>query len=1036
MHMNMHKLALTLAVAGLAAATARAQFAPRHLAVLRAGDNAGNAASDISPNGPHQSPTFVDEFDPANPIVVPSTDSRTNGPVFSVAIPTNDPVSVPPYSAMWFNGHAGSEGYLALSADNSTLAFSGYGGNILAVSGTPSGLNIPRGVCVIDVAGNTYIPYEGSDWYGLGVGPLTNPRGAVSDNGTNNFFGSGGADGNIWFQAGGGPPVVNANLSGTRAVKAINGFVYTSLEHGDGGLQYPAGIYDFSPINTSFQILPPVALPEGDFFVLNLAVPASPPYLNVEGFDLNPQGNIAYMADATYGIAKYVEVAGQWSLACVFAITNNTIPVQTSYPADYTGTFGLVVDWTGNNPIVYATTQEGINGYANSNRVVSINDSYNFSDGLVHSNDITVTTVVAAWSTNLTFHGLSWTPDRRPVITTNPASQSVLTGAPVTFTVAATTNFANTYSWYTNGTLDPSQTTTNSTLASATAGASYYVVVANQFGSVTSTTAILTVNSALTAPGLTSPVPALNVTNAVYDTITLPVTASGTTPMTYQWLQYTSVGGFVPLSDGGDFSGTATATLTIHTTSTADSGSYYVVLNNAAGTPSQNLVAGVTVVNPLPVIFTEPVGTSMASNGIGTLSVGAYPLNATYQWYYGATPTPGGAIQNVAGHWSGATGPTLTDLDAVGADAGSYSVVVTDAGGSVTSAVVTVTIVPLSPFSFLPYTAPGSVYAQNFDSLPDPGVTSTNSGTGAETTIGGTNYFVGETFDFAAPTVANGTQEGGGLNLPGMAGWFSSDSGANEIQATTGDNTTGLIVSFGCTNAATNAGFNPLYPTNNRALGIISSPATSGNTVFALRVRNLTGQSLTNLNLSYVSELWRNTLTTNAVTNYYYVDPFGNATTPTNNWTGGLTNLTFGTNLGRPAPGNALKIFGTNAPIAITNESFVNVPLATPCPQGGILWIVWEEPAPVSGGQGIGIDNLVFSSGPPALTIQAAGSSVAISWPQMFTAYTLQYNNTDISNPGGWQNYALQMPAVFEGINTVTVPIAGTQQYYFRLKGN
>lgn len=98
-----------------------------------------------------------------------------------------------------------------------------------------------------------------------------------------------------------------------------------------------------------------------------------------------------------------------------------------------------------------------------------------------------------------------------------------------------------------------------------------------------------------------------------------------------------------------------------------------------------------------------------------------------------------------------------------------------------------------------------------------------------------------------------------------------------------------------------------------------------------------------------------------------------------------------------------------------------------------MLWIVWEETLAVSGGQGIGIDNLVFSSGPPSLTVQQAGSSAAISWPQMFATYSLQYNNTDISNPAGWQTMT-QTPTVVEGINSVTVPIIQGTQQYFRLK--
>jgi hypothetical protein len=1023
--MNTHKLALTLGLAFLVAATARAQFLPRNLAVLRAGDNGTNAASSLA--GAHQSPVFVDQFDPVVPIAISGTNTGTNGPLFSVAIPTNDPASVPPFAALWFNGHAGTEGYLALSGDASTLSFSGYGGDILSVQGTPSGLSIPRGICVIDVMGSNYIPYEGPAWYGLGAGSQTNPRGVVSDNGTNNFFGSGSLDGNEWYQPGNSStPESIQNLSSVRAVKIINGFFYTSLQGNDGGSQYPPGIYDYSPVDLGGGLLPPVALPEGDIFFLNLVVPASPLYPNVESFDLNPRKNIAYIADSAYGIQKYVEVAGNWTLACAFGITNNTSGSVTSFPASYTGCFGLVVDWSGSYPVLFATTTEGAGGFANANRVIRIDDNYNFTDGKLHTNDISVTTLATGWSANIAFRGLAWTPDRRPVITGNPASQSVVAGTPVTFSVGATTNFGNTYQWYVNGALDSSQTTTNYAVPFASVSGGYQVVVTNQFGAVTSAVATLTVTPLPAAPTLTSPVPALNLTNVLYDTITIPVTTSGTTPLSYQWWQDTTQGATL-LSDGGDFSGAATGTLAITVSSTADAGSYYVVLNNGVGAPSSNLAATVNLITPLPIIFSEPVNTRVASNGVANLTALGYPLDVTYQWYQGTTQL------SDDGHWSGSRSSTLIDTDAVAADTGSYSVVVADAGGSVTSIVVTLTVETPAPFSAVAYTSPGMVYAQNFNSLPDPGVTSVNNSTGIQVTIAGTNYFLGNPFDFSATNI-----QGGGLNLPAMVGWFSSDTGNEQIQATTGDNTTGLIVSFGCTNAVNT--INPLYPTNNRALGIISSPATSaggsaGNpsdAVFALRLRNLSGQTLTNMNLSYVSELWRNTLVSNMVSNYYYVDPFGTNGTPTNNSTGALTTLLFPTNLGSA---HFTKTWGTNAPIATNQISFVNLPLAAPWPPGGILWIVWEETTATSGAQGIGIDDLVFSSGPPVLTIQRTGSSVAISWPEMFTGYTLQSNSTDISQPADWQTYS-QTPTVFEGINTVTVPVLPGAYQFFRLKSN
>ncbi|MGP8200266.1 MAG: immunoglobulin domain-containing protein [Limisphaerales bacterium] len=1033
------KFALMAGLAGLVAATAHAQFSPNKLAVLRAGDNGTSAASSL--NGAHQAPAFVDQYDPVTPIVIPNTDTGTEGPLFSVAIPTNDPESGP-YEAMWFNGHAGTEGYLALSEDLSSLTFTGYGGDILAQSGTPSQLNIPRGICVINQAGASSIAYEGSDWYGLGAGSQTNPRGVVSDDGVDNFWGSGSLDGTEWYNPSeSDPPVTVQNLNSSRQVKIINGVFYTSLQEGDGGGLYPQGIYDLQTEGGGF----PVTLPIGDAFFLNLVVPASAQYPNVEGFDMNPQRNTAYMADNTFGIQKYIEVDGNWTLACSFAMTNNTSTGTPVYPGSYTGCFGLVVDWSGANPVVFATTTEGNGGYANSNRLVRINDDYNFTDGQVHDVSADLVTLATGWSGNIAFRGLAWTPNLAPAITSNPASQSVVAHTPVTFTVGATAIHANTYEWFVNGVLDASQTTASYPVSSpplGDSGSTYQVIVSNTYGAVTSLVANLTVTSSATSPSITSPVPALRVTNAVYDTITIPVTASGTTPLNYQWYQSTSPGSSTQLSDSGDFTGTATGTLIINASSTSDSGSYYVVINNGVGLPSSNLVAVVSVVTPLPVIFVEPLDEVAASNGVAQFTVSAYPLDATYQWYAGVPPsgTPVSGAQ-----WSGSQTSTLTDDNVQESDGTSYYVVVSYNGGSVTSTVATLTVETPAPYSALPYTSVGSVYTQNFDTLPDPGTVSVNNSTitfptPTTATIGGTNYNVSNPFDFAAPLSVSGDLGFGGLNLPTMVGWYSSDLGNQQIQATSGDNTTGLIVSFGCTNAINTV--NPLYPTNNRALGMLSSPATSagGNSgdpadgIFALRIRNLSGHTLTNLNLSYVSELWRNTLNSNIMTNWFYVDPFGTNTTPTNNWTGGLTNLQFSTNLGGVTH-SLSKIYGTNAPIATTNMSFVNVPLGTSWPEGGILWIVWEETTALSGAQGIGIDNLVFSSGGPSLSISETNisgvNSVAITWPQMFTSYSLQYNSS--ASASGWQNVTISPPVAettYQGMNIVTMPASGTQQYF------
>jgi len=1051
----MRQIIMTTGLAALLACSVQAQFSAGKLAVLRAGDNGTNQNSTSSPSdlgGAHQSPTFIDEFDPLIPINIPTTNMGTNGPIFSVAIPTNDPVSGPP-AALWFNGHAGTEGYLSQSGDASTVIFSGYGGNILAQPGTPSDLSIPRGICVIDVSGNTYLPYEGADWYGLGAGVQTNPRGATSDNGTNNFWGSGSLDGTEWYNSiEQDPPVTAQNLGSSRQVKIINGVFYTSLQEADGSGQYPQGIYNLITFDGTF----PAALPEGDSFFLNLVIPASATYPNVDGFDINPQRNVAYIADDNAGIQKYAEINGNWQLQCVFAFTNHfdtTAPSFNNYPLGYSGVFGLVVDWSGSNAVVFATTTEESGSFINSNRLIRLVDNYSFTDGQAHDVSSNVITLATAWSTNVVFRGLAWAPNRAPFITTNPASQSVVTGTPVTFTVGVTPDFTNTtYEWLVNGMQDASQTNDFYDVVSAAADATYQVIVSNSYGAVTSLLANLNVTSGAISPSLTSPVPPTNLVQAVFDPVTIPVTASGTTPLSYAWYQSTSPGTTTALIEAGDFYGTATSTLGINISSSADAGSYYVVINNSTGTPSSNLVATLAVVTPMPVIFVQPINTTVASNGTTSFSVEAYPLgnNVSYQWYQG-----GMAMSDIGGHWSGTHSPTLTDLDAQGNDGTNYYAVVSNAGGSVTSAVVTLTIAAPAPYSVLAYPALGAVYTQNFDSLPDPGTSSVNNSTTSPSApipvtipASGTNavtYDVSNPFDFAAPlsnavvSVGAHTYPFGGLNLPSMTGWFSSDLGNEQIQATSGDTTTGLIVSYGCLLPSTATNYNPLYPTNNRALGMLCSPATAAldvtgaaaDGIFALRIKNFSGQTLTNFNMSYVSELWRDTIAPMTMTNYFYVDPLGTNVTPTNNWTGGLTNLQFTTNQQGFSASNT-KIYGTNQPIAMTNMSFVNVTLATPWPQGGILWLVWEETNTLSGAQGIGIDNLVFSSGPPTLgitqTTVAGVPSVTLSWPQMFTSSVL-VSSASLSSAAAWSPVGLT-PTVYQGLNYVTVPIGPTPLFF------
>jgi hypothetical protein len=84
-----------------------------------------------------------------------------------------------------------------------------------------------------------------------------------------------------------------------------------------------------------------------------------------------------------------------------------------------------------------------------------------------------------------------------PTIVTQPASQTVLAGASVTFTTAVSATPAPTYQWRLNGTAIDGATSASYAIAHAAEGnaGTYTVVATNSAGSATSNAAVLTVDS-------------------------------------------------------------------------------------------------------------------------------------------------------------------------------------------------------------------------------------------------------------------------------------------------------------------------------------------------------------------------------------------------------------------------------------------------------------------------------------------------------------------------------------------------------------
>lgn len=159
-----------------------------------------------------------------------------------------------------------------------------------------------------------------------------------------------------------------------------------------------------------------------------------------------------------------------------------------------------------------------------------------------------------------------------PAITQPPASQIVTAGATVTFSVTATGVPAPSYQWRKDAISLPGATSPSLVLPNvqaADAGA-YTVLITNPSGSVTSLSALLTVNPAPVPPTITVQPSAQT---AIAGTrVSLSVVASSASALTYQWFK-----------DGAPVIGATGATWIIPSAGPSDSGSYTVRLSNDGG---------------------------------------------------------------------------------------------------------------------------------------------------------------------------------------------------------------------------------------------------------------------------------------------------------------------------------------------------------------------------------------------------------------------------------------------------------------------
>ena len=224
------------------------------------------------------------------------------------------------------------------------------------------------------------------------------------------------------------------------------------------------------------------------------------------------------------------------------------------------------------------------------------------------------------------------------------------------------------YQWRKNGANIVGASNSSYTTPATTApdnGALFSVVVSNGGGSVTSNNATLAVK---TPPSITTQ-PASNAV-VVGKTAKFSVTATGTTPLSYQWRK-----------NGLNITGAISASYITPATTTADNGALFsVVVANSVGNVTSNN-ATLTVQTP-PSITAQPVNTAVTVGQLATFNItatGTAPLS--YQWRKNRV--------NI----TGATSSSYTTPATTIADNGSlFSVVVSNSAGSVTSNSATLTV--------------------------------------------------------------------------------------------------------------------------------------------------------------------------------------------------------------------------------------------------------------------------------------------------------------------------------------------------------
>lgn len=327
-------------------------------------------------------------------------------------------------------------------------------------------------------------------------------------------------------------------------------------------------------------------------------------------------------------------------------------PQSEEVEANTNVTFAVVA--TGYAPLSYQWSFNGVDvpGATNTNFTVT-----NAEPSNAGAYSVTITNVAGAITSsnaNLTVDTIS------PSIVAQPQDQTVDADDQATFNVSASGTTPFGYQWFFNGNSMPGATGSSLTLSNVQTNneGAYSVLVTNSAGAIMSSNATLSVN--FYTPSITTQ--PLSQTENAGTNVTFSTAASGTAPVTYQWL-----------FNASQIPGATNAVLTLVNVQSTNAGTYTAVASNLYGSATSsnaNLAISPTApsINLQPAAVPAFLGQSISFSVVAS---GSDPL--VYQWQFNGT------------NLSGATNVQLALTNVQLASAGLYQVIVSNSVGAVAS---------------------------------------------------------------------------------------------------------------------------------------------------------------------------------------------------------------------------------------------------------------------------------------------------------------------------------------------------------------